>query len=165
MAYDFAASLASEQTLGSYLVKRFILSPDQWSGYANPTPLNWICVKFNAANAASVPSSNGVYTFVVNPGICQHPATQYPLYIGRARGISLRDRYRGYLREKVADKGRPPIQSMLNKWSDHLWFYYAVVPDITAIDDLESDLLTAFLPPFNQSFPAEILTILKGVFQ
>ncbi len=164
MAYDFAATLASEQALGSYLVKRVILSPALWAAYSNTTPLTWTSVKFDAANAGTVPDTTGVYSFVVNPGICQHPGTHYLLYLGRARGVTLRRRFRDYLREKSADKGRPPVQAMLNRWSDHLWFYYAPVPNPAVIDALEVDLLTAYLPPVNQNFPAEILTILKGVF-
>ena len=164
MAYDFAGALSSEQALSSYLVKRVILSPAQWAGYSNTTPLSWNCVKFEAANAGQVPDTKGVYTFVVNPGICLHPGTHYLLYLGRARGVTLRKRYREYLREKTADKGRPPVQAMLNRWSDHLWFYYASVSDPAVVDNLERDLLNAYLPPMNQTFPAEILRTLKGVF-
>lgn len=165
MAYDFASTLASEQALTSYLVKTVILSPAQWAGYSNPIQLSWNCVKFDPANADTVPDTTGVYTFVVNPGICQHPATHYLLYLGRARGVTLRRRFKDYLREKTADKGRPPVQLMLNKWPDHLWFYYAPVPNSSVIDALEEDLLAAYLPPVNQSFPATISKILKGVFQ
>ena len=164
MAFDFAASLASERELGSYLIKRFILSPSQWAGYANPTVLRWKRVKFSASNVASVPSSNGVYSFVVDPEICNHPATHYLLYIGRARGVTLRGRFGDYLREQVKDKGRPHMKMMLNKWKDHLWFYYAEVPDASAIDALEEDLLAAYLPPFNRSFPATIREVIHVVF-
>jgi hypothetical protein len=53
---------------------------------------------------------------------------------------------------------------MLNKWPDHLWFYYAEVANTALIDDLEDALLAAYLPPFNQSFPAEVRELLKVVF-
>lgn len=164
MAYDFAATLASEQKLGSYMVKRVILSPAQWAGYSNSTPLVWKFVKFDAANAEAVPNATGVYSFVVNPGICEHPGTHYLLYLGRARSVTLRARFRDYLREKTAEKGRAPVQKMLNNWPENLWFYYAKVADSAVIDALEEDLLAAYLPPVNQNFPAEILRVLKGVF-
>ena len=164
MAFDFAARLASEQELGSFHVKRVLLSPSQWTAYSNTTPLTWHYVKFEPANSGFVPNTTGIYSFVVDPGISHHPGTHYLLYLGRARGLSLRDRYQSYIREKNADKGRPPVQAMLNKWADHLWFYYAEVVNTAVIDALEEDLLTAYLPPVNQNFPAEILKILKGVF-
>lgn len=165
MAFDFAASLAAEQGLGSYLVKRFILSPEQWSDYSNPQVLDWQVVKFDSANKAAVPSEYGVYSFVVDPEVCGHPATNYMMYIGRARGVSLRKRYGEYLAEKSADKGRPHVQQLLNKWDGHLWFHYAVVDDVAVIDALEEDLIVAYLPPFNRSFPAKISRVIRTVFQ
>lgn len=164
MAFDFASRLASEQELGSFHVKKILLSPSHWARYSNTTPLNWSCVKFESTNAGLVPTTHGVYSFVVDPGISQHPGTHYLLYLGRARSLTLRTRYKDYMQEKSADKGRPPIQAMLNKWTDHLWFYYAEVEDTAVIDALEDELLTAYLPPFNQVFPAEVGVILKGVF-
>jgi|LakMenE18May11ns_1017448.scaffolds.fasta_scaffold9957404_2 hypothetical protein len=164
MVFDFASKLASEQALGSFHVKRVLLSPSHWARYPNTIQLNWNFVKFEPTNLGLVPTKYGVYSFVVDPGISQHPATHYLLYLGRARGLTLRTRYGNYMKEKIADKGRQPIQAMLNKWPDHLWFYYAEVEDITAIDDLEDELLAAYLPPFNQVFPAEVRKIVKGVF-
>lgn len=163
MAFDMTAQLASEK-LGSFHVKRVLLSPSHWNSYPHTIPLTWNHVKFEAANSILVPNSFGVYSFVVDPGIAQHPGTHYLLYLGRARGVSLRARYHAYIREKNADKGRPPIQAMLNKWTDHLWFYYAEVGDTTVIDALEDALLDAFLPPFNQKFSAEVREIIKVVF-
>lgn len=173
MAYDFAASKQAAQDLASYHVKKFILSPNQWSAYNNPVPLTWVGVKFDSSSAQSIPTKNGVYSFVVEPGICGHPAARYLLYIGRARGktTTLRARYKQYLTEKVAAKGRPLIQSMLNLWADHLWFYYAPVTNKAPvtnnqlIDQLEEDLIAAYLPPRNMKLPAHISKVVKDVFQ
>jgi len=163
MAFDLAAQLASER-LGSFHVKRVLLSPSHWNSYSNTLPLTWMHVKFEPANSVLVPNTTGVYSFVVDPGISQHPGTRYLLYLGRARGLSLRARFQTYIREKDAGKGRATIQAMLNKWPDHLWFYYAEVANTTVIDDLEDALLAAYLPPFNQTFPAEVRKIMKVVF-
>jgi hypothetical protein len=164
MVNDFASQLASEQALGSFHVKKVLLSPSQWARYSNTVQLSWNFVKFEPTNLTLIPNNYGVYSFVVDPGISQHPGTHYLLYLGRARGLTLRARYRDYIKEKSADKGRQAIQAMLNKWPDHLWFYYAEVEDIAVIDDLESELLKAYLPPFNHTFPAEVRRIIKGVF-
>jgi len=53
---------------------------------------------------------------------------------------------------------------MIRKWSGHLWFYYAEVSNTTVISQLEEDLITAFLPPENRSWPAKITHTMRMVF-
>ena len=64
-----------------------------------------------------------------------------------------------------------PVRSMIRKWPDHLWLYFAVVDDVSVIKQLEEDLLRAYIPPYNQTFAATIgkagrlQKILKEVFE
>ena len=106
----------------------------------------------------------GVYSFVADAEIAQHPACSYLLYIGKVENQNLRNRYRQYLRAETAWKNRPHIAKMISKWSGHLWFYYAEVSNTDVISQLEEDLITAFLPPENRSWPAKITHTMRMVF-
>lgn len=162
---DFASALQEEATIRSYRVDRFILYPVHWRNYTNTIPLNWNKVRFTASNATSIPNDKtGVYSFVVEAEIAQHPACSYLLYVGKVKDQNLRNRYRQYLQAERAWKTRPHIAHMIRKWSDNLWFYYAEVSDTKVINQLEEDLITAFLPPENRSWPAKITHIMRMVF-
>lgn len=133
---------------------RFVLSPKQWATFQCPTPLTWHRVKFERLNATAVPKATGIYAFAVEyPGF-QLPPHGYVMYIGitkRDGGGNLRKRYRQYLHEKRVLK-RAKVYYMLNKWSQHLYFHYAVVTDPTLdIRGLEQQLCDAMIPPCNKN--------------
>ena len=131
---------------------RFVLSPRQWGTFACSIALAWQRVKFDRLNVTAVPKATGIYAFAVeNPGL-QLPPHGYVMYIGITRndgGGSLRKRYKQYLNERRVLK-RPKIHYLLNKWSQQLYFYYAVVTDPTFnIRGLEQQLCDAMIPPCN----------------
>jgi len=76
--------------------------------------------------------------------------------IGKADSLPFRDRYRDYLAERDAPKGRPRVRRMLTKWAGCLYYYYAPVADAGQIAALEAALLDAFIPPFNERFSAKV---------
>ena len=157
MAFDLAYSERETPDLEKYRITRFILHPDQWSAYPNRIKLAWEVIKFNSENANLLPSDKkGVYSFILQPGIADHPLLAYPLYIGMTKEQSFRARYRQYLHEPRHPKPRPLIKEMLTKWSEHLYFVYAPIEDENIIKDVEDDLLMALIPPRNSKFPAEI---------
>lgn len=162
---DFIATQRTVKDVKYYHVPRFILCPMHWTGYPGITALTWNRVKFTESNASLIPNDKtGVYSFVVDADVAQHPACSYLLYIGKVKDQNLRARYRQYLRASTAWKSRPHIADMVEKWSDHLWFCYAEVSDTTVINQLEEDLITAFLPPENRSWPATITHIMRMIF-
>jgi hypothetical protein len=146
------------QILKKYHVKKYILCPEHWRNYSN-VKLIWRKVKFNAKGIAKLPNDkSGLYSFLVQP-------------IGETTKQSLRERCADYLPEAKKKKARVPIRSMVRKWSDHLWLYFAAVDDKDLIKKLEEDLIEAYIPPFNQRFTAHVGTagkledLLKEVFQ
>lgn len=152
--YDF---LQESDSLQKYEVKRLILSPDRWGKYVDITALTWTMVKFDKGQKLVIPNNKkGVYSFLVQPGIANHPACSHLLYIGMTDKQSLRQRFMQYIYEKNKPKGRPLIQKMLVRWEKHLWFCYAPIDDISQISLIEDELLKAFIPPMNKDFPAEI---------
>ena len=165
-AWDDEVSL-----LKHYHIKKFILCPTHWQGYSNIV-LKWKRVKFSVSGVSKLPDNKqGLYSFLVQPKVGGHPAISYLLYIGETTKQTLKERCSDYLPEAKRKKARVPIRSMIRKWPNHLWLYFAVVDDVTLIKQLEEDLIKAFIPPFNQRFTAtvgkaeKLEAVLKEVFQ
>lgn len=146
----------------SFMVERMILNPNQWKAYPNRVPLTWHKIKFNSAGATNIPNTSfGIYSFIVIPEIANHPNCSYLLYVGMTNKQNFRQRYRQYLRNQNSPGKRPHINAMLNKWREHLWFCYAPIQQANIIRSIEDDLLAAYLPPFNKSFPANVREPMK----
>jgi hypothetical protein len=150
-------------SLKKYNIDRWVISPERWMAYADSTPLSWTAVRFDKLEQNLVPDDKcGVYSFIVKPGIADHPQCAYLLYVGKAQDQSLRRRFAQYFHERNASKGRPKIQKMLTLWQHHLWFCYAPIDDTSRIHNVELKLIGAFLPPMNDEFPAEIKKAMKA---
>lgn len=129
--------------------------------------LNWKIVRFSQTDLNNVPDDvQGVYTFVLKPGVADHPACAYLLYVGKTERQGFRQRYKQYLRDLKAgsESRRPHVTEMLEKWHEFLWFCYAPVGKHDIIDAIEKALLSAYLPPTNKDFPAEISRSLRKLF-
>lgn len=167
--YDIVSHLQGQQkrNLAEFLVQRMVLSPPQWSACRLPLDLKWKGVKFTQKNAKQLPTTYcGVYTFLVQPGIANHPCCSYLLYVGKTEGQNFRKRYSQYLRDKRAgdESRRPHITDMLQKWDGFLWFYYAQIDQRDLIGEVENALLTAYLPPTNKEFPAKVSMQIRRLF-
>lgn len=136
---------------------KFILDPNQWASLVLPFTLNWNAVPFHESNATHIPDNAiGVYSFIVKPSIAKHDDCAYLMYIGQTKRQTFRLRYQQYLRDQRTRKGRYPVVNMLNTWPNQLWFCYAPIKEFTNIDEVENRLLSAFLPPINRQFPADV---------
>lgn len=157
----------STYELKDFRLWRMVLSPPRWQSCNLPVRLTWRAVRFERANMNRVPNNaKGVYTFVVKPGIADHPSCAYLMYVGKAERQVLRSRFSQYFDEK--DKGetsrRPHVTEMLLKWEGFLWFYYAEISDTTKIKPVEDELLAAYLPPSNRTFPSRVRRAVAKVF-
>jgi hypothetical protein len=167
--YDIVSHARGRRRLGlaDFHLKRMVLSPFQWNACRLPLNLNWTAVKFNRRNRRHIPTnSSGVYTFLVQPGIANHPCCSYLLYVGETETQNFRTRYGQYLRDKRAGDAslRPHVTEMLQKWDGFLWFCYAEINTPNLIEDLENALLTAYLPPTNKDFPAKVSRAMRRIF-
>ena len=90
---DFA-----EEDLYKRHVKSFFLYPKFWiDGEDEITvPLVWKNIRFTKDNYASIPTSKGVYAFVVLPEFKHLFETRYLFYVGKTNR-TLRQRFREYL--------------------------------------------------------------------
>lgn len=153
--------------LGDYHLKHMVLSPLHWRRFVAPVKVGWQAVPFGQASLSAVPEDQrGVYSFVVKPGIADHPECAYLLYVGMVKDQFFRDRFRQYLRERDAgDRSRRiHVTQMLLKWDGFLWFCYAPIEDEDNIVPAEDALLAAYLPPCNKDFPANVRSELKRLF-
>src|SRR5689334_7568932 len=91
-----------KRNLAEFHIKRMVLSPQHWKEYSVGTKLKWTAVKFTYANAGEIPKLQGVYTFLVQPGIADHPLCSYLLYVGETENQDFKKRYQQYLRESRA---------------------------------------------------------------
>ena len=132
-------------------------SPERWSHCDLPVELQWISVPFNEDNRAVIPSNKfGVYAFMLKPDFTGPPESSYLLYIGKTEDTRrFRRRYSDYLYYQRTGN-RPVISRMLRRWNGHIWFYYAPVEDVHLVDEIETTLLNACIPPYNDSFKGRV---------
>ena len=164
---DIFSKPSSAFRLSDFRLSRMVLSPTQWQSCKIPIKLSWRAVKFRRVNATRIPgNARGVYTFVVKPGVAEHPSCSYLMYVGKAEDQVLRDRFRQYFMEKARgeESRRPHVTDMLLKWDGFLWFYYAEISNKTEIKGVEEQLLAAYLPPSNRTFPGTIRRAVARLF-
>lgn len=125
------------------------LWPARW-GSCN-SRLRWHSVVLTSDCRSDVPATTGVYSLVLQPQIAGHPGSSYLMYVGKAR--NLRVRFGDYLTtERVR---RQKIVRVLELYSGHLTFFYSTI-DENVLDDMEEELINAFIPPCNSRFNADV---------
>jgi hypothetical protein len=142
----------------------FLLWPRLWQEYteSHGFSFDWEEHQFLSSEAGNIPNEPGLYTFVIQPNVANHPSCSYLMYLGKTK--KLRRRFRDYLREKRLEIGRPKVVNLLNKYPYHTCFCYAVVEDSSILTEMEKALLGAFVPPINkEQFPAKISRIVEAL--
>ena len=133
-----------------------ILNPNLWRNYPDRLGLTWTTIQFDQAHLNQMPrDERGVYSFIVMPGIANHVACAYLLYVGKTER-SFYERYREYLYGQRTGKIEVHKYEMLTKWEDHLWFCFASISNTSVIKQIEDDLIGSYLPPYNKEFPATV---------
>ena len=136
----------------------FMLAPEFWGAISLPVKLKWSRVHFSATNSSKVPSSKlGVYCFLLRPDVEGPPDTAYLLYIGKTQR-NFRVRFREYLIEMKGkrSKDRWTISSMLNKWPEWIWFYFAPIEQGSMVPEVENELVNRCVPPFNPGLKGNV---------
>ena len=149
-------------------VKKFFLMPEYWKNPANQFPINltWNSKKFLKQNKNSIPSSKGIYAFVLIPKYNSFLETKYLFYAGKTNR-TLRTRFLEYFREKEG-KGKPrkKVFKMLNQYEGNLYFFYSEINNKLDVDRCEECLLNTFVPHVNTSIPeAKIKNELKYIYE
>lgn len=137
----------------------FVLWQRKWQEHRGIYPLSWRVYPLAKSQRAAIPQEPGIYTLLVQPGIANHPACSYLMYVGQTK--SLRRRFGDYLNERRRETGRPKILLLLNLYPEHTWFCFSPVP-MDKLDAVESALITAYIPPANDQLPAEVSAIRRA---
>lgn len=155
--------LLAEQNTAHFHEYRFCLWPRLWREYdrTHGYQFTWVESRFLANGANNVPEEPGLYTFLIQPNIANHPANSYLMYIGMTK--KLRNRYKDYLKEMRRETGRPRIVNLLNKYPDNTIFCYTVVHDNpAALKALERAFKDALVPPCN---PGELSVRVRRIVE
>lgn len=132
----------------------FFLSSTRWNSYTNPigSDLNWNHIQLLNSERQRIPEVSGIYALVLQPGIANHHFVSYLMYIGQT--TSLKSRFGDYL-SKRSNPQRMKVSRMIRLYPNHLWFYYASVPN-EQLTPVEDSLLETYIPPINSRFPATV---------
>jgi hypothetical protein len=131
---------------------RFELYPELWAVpklaeyYKDRT---WTVTPFTDPPPINIPTSSGIYMFVVAPHCGKLEDHSYIFYVGQA--TNLYTRYRQYLSEQKGESSNPreEVVIFLNHLRDHVFFHFTQVPkdELDEAEDLLKDNLT---PPANK---------------
>ena len=148
----------------------FFLDTRKWKSFRTRYNVDWTFVPFHKDRVDEVPTEPGLYAFVVSSDHPKLPIHAYILYVGQSgHGTSasnLRKRFKEYLREQRLGSPRPAVERMLVEFADDLKFYFAAIPGAKAyLEDIETKLLSAIIPPVNQKdFEAEVSIARRAAF-
>ena len=156
---DWKAKRGKRVEIKSY-VRRFLLYPAFWEDVTKHfgVELKWRKIKFSKTNYNEIPTTTGLYCFVVIPPIPDFFITRYLFYIGKASGTNFRSRYKNYIDEMNGigigkQKARIKVEEMLNDYYDDIFFFYSEINDPDVIKELENKLLDTFFPYVNSHHP------------
>lgn len=138
---------------------KFYHSPSMWMECEIPVTLNWKSVRFSEENRHKIPRDEfGVYVFMLQPDIAGPPTSKYLMYVGKTEANRrFLKRYSDYIGDVKSPKfATSKIVRMLKKWNGYIWFYYASIEDVNLVDDIETSLMNACIPPGNRRFKGSI---------
>jgi len=164
--FDPAVERPLRKGLKDYL-RKFIISPTQWDTldglYAT---LQWNEIKFDTANASSLPDVEGLYMFVVAPKKINANFINYLFYIGETN--SIQRRFGDYIQKKTAGpkSGQYQVYAMIDDFPNQLYFVYTTFPGLNQLGrrKIESEFLAGFMPPVNSKYPQQLQSIVLATY-
>lgn len=141
---------------------RMMFYPAAWDE-ASDSSRTWTISDFPPVPRNSIPPEPGVYVFVVQPQLFDFISSSGLFYVGKA--TNLYTRIGGYLGEqnkKFIKSKRPHIWRMVNQWKGHLKYYFTTTATVAEAEELEDEMLSAFRPPFNKQYSAEVSQIMRA---
>lgn len=145
----------------------FLLCPEFFKRNDDLPSLNWVRVKYGDHAGHDFPEKQGVYMFMVSVQSQNLPMNSYVMYVGKAGDTdssnTIAKRFKDYVNVSGYKK-RPKVKKLIKYFSEHLFYYYSVVPDGNSTSVVEKTLADIFAPPCCQmDFSAEVKSLLRGV--
>ena len=138
----------ADASRGERPILRCAAYPSRWKEFSDTYRLSWTIVPFRENGASAVPTGPGLYCFIVHNECAGLPAVFFPLYAGET--LTLRQRYRNYLRERSNKRGRFTVRKFLNVFWDEAAFCYAEFDaDKQKLRAIERDLNDSLAPPYS----------------
>jgi len=137
--------------------------PKAWNDFGDDHKYIWEEVEFPPVPLKKIPKSPGVYVFVVGPSIFNFRYANGLFYVGKA--TSLYSRISSYISELGSDfkkSTRPRVWNMINTWNGYLRYFYTITDSVEEAEKLESQMLQALIPPFNDRIDGYIGKIEKA---
>jgi excinuclease UvrABC nuclease subunit len=146
----------------NYHKVEFLFDIQAWESTIN-CELEWTNIQFSRNCQTSIPSSPGIYAFVVEPKLFSLDPANGFFYIGKSK--NLKKRIRSYIHEINLDferTKRPHIWKMINVWENRLRYYYSVTATEEEAIRIENEIIKALYPPFNKRYDAETSRIVRA---
>lgn len=161
---DLIANEIDEEDEMEAHTHKFRLWPKLWLEYMqnHSFTFSWHSFQLNECQIGNIPEKPGIYTLIIQPGIALHPFCSYLAYVGKTER-TLKERFREYLKEKNTTTGRPKIVRWLNKYEGHTFFCCTAIEDTDLIEKIEDALITAWVPPCNDKYPARIRRVINAL--
>lgn len=144
----------------------FVLCPQTFARRQDLPVLQWTKVKYDDHSAHQFPQQQGVYIFMVSVEDGNLPSNSYVMYVGKAGDVNsnntIAKRFRNYVNVSGYAK-RISIRKMIKHYHEHLYYYYATIPNGQSTSQVEQALADIFIPPCcSVDFSAEVRTLLRG---
>ena len=135
--------------IGKY---EFELYPELWASqkiYDYYCDRQWTIIRFVSNSDTTIPTTSGIYMFVVAPCCGKLKDHTYIFYVGQTK--NLKERYGQYLYEQqgLGSSPRKKVVKFLNHLKDHVYFHFTEIPE-NELDEAESLLRDNLTPPANE---------------
>lgn len=163
--HDINFKLVKAQQEAKSYRQSFILWPTRWREFNKKVKAKFVWQVFPLKRAAApkIPDIPGIYSFIVQPAIADHPHCSFLMYVGMTGKQTLRDRFGQYLGQEQGPKGRPHIIHLMSLYRQNLVFCCSPVPAGMTAAEAEDALLAAYIPPYCKDLPAEVSRIIGGL--
>lgn len=145
----------------------FLLCPALFKRNNDLPNLNWVKVKYDDHDGHDFPDQQGVYMFMVSVESQNLPQNSYVMYVGKAGDTNSANTISKRFRDYVNFSGyreRPQIRKLIKHFSEHLFYYYSVIPNGNSTSVVEQTLADIFVPPCCRTdFSGEVRSLLRGV--
>jgi hypothetical protein len=141
--------IRSERTQAKAHAYNFTLWPRLWEMFNNSFSYSWAKQLFKKSVMDEIPARSGIYTFVIEPRIANHPSCAFLVYVGKTD--NLKRRFGEYIEVQEGKRRHSPLlEQALSQHleKEYLFFYYS----FHAKDSLklyEQALIDGFVPPWN----------------
>lgn len=141
--------IKNERTQAKAHVYNFTLWPRLWEMFNSALSYSWSKQLFTKPVMDEIPERSGIYAFVIEPHIANHPSCAFLVYAGRTD--NLKRRFGQYIEVQESKRRHSPLlEQALSQYlgKEYLFFYYSF-HNKNSLKTYEQALIDGFVPPWN----------------